>query len=112
MRALGGRVAVITGAGRGVGREHALLFAAEGASVLVNDLGGSSSGDGTDVSPAHDVVEQIRAAGGNAVANTENVSTWDGAKSVVQQAVDEFGRLDVVINNAGILRDGFIATLS
>lgn len=112
MRALGGRVAVITGAGRGIGREHALLFAAEGTSVLVNDLGGTSSGDGTDVSPAHDVVEQIRAAGGNAVANTENVSTWDGAKSVVQQAVDEFVRLDVVINNAGILRDGFIATLS
>lgn len=112
MGALDGRVAVISGAGRGIGREHALLFAAEGASVVVNDLGGSNSGDGTDAGPAHEVVEEIRAAGGAAVANTENIATWDGAKSLVNQAVEEFGRLDVVVNNAGILRDGFIAGLS
>ncbi len=109
---LEGRVAVITGAGRGIGREHALLFAAEGASVVVNDLGGSNSGQGSDAGPAQEVVAEIRAAGGTAVANTENVATWDGAKSLVAQAVDEFGRLDVVVNNAGILRDGFIATLT
>jgi NAD(P)-dependent dehydrogenase (short-subunit alcohol dehydrogenase family) len=112
MGVLDGRVAVISGAGRGIGREHALLFAAEGASVVVNDLGGSNSGEGADAGPAHDVVAEITAAGGTAVANTENVATWAGAKSLVQQAVDQFGGLDVVVNNAGILRDGFIATLS
>jgi NAD(P)-dependent dehydrogenase (short-subunit alcohol dehydrogenase family) len=108
---LDGRVAVITGAGRGIGREHALLFAAEGAAVVVNDLGGSNSGDGTDTAPAHAVVEEIIAAGGRAVANTENVATWSGAAALIDQAVSEFGRLDVVVNNAGILRDNFIATM-
>lgn len=108
MGALEGRVAVITGAGRGIGREHALLFAAEGANVVVNDLGGSNAGEGADTGPAHEVVAEIIAAGGRAVANTENISTWDGAKSLVQQAIDEFGRLDVLVNNAGILRDAFI----
>ncbi|WP_273733401.1 SDR family oxidoreductase [Mycolicibacterium septicum] len=112
MGALEGRVAVITGAGRGIGREHALLFAAQGASVVVNDLGGSNSGDGADAGPAHEVVAEIRAAGGTAVANTENVATWGGAQSLVQQAIDEFGRLDVVVNNAGILRDCFIPTMA
>jgi NAD(P)-dependent dehydrogenase (short-subunit alcohol dehydrogenase family) len=112
MGALEGRVAVISGAGRGIGREHALLFAKEGASVVVNDLGGSNSGEGSDGGPAQDVVDEITAAGGSAVWNTENISTWDGAKNVVQQAIDDFGRLDVLVNNAGILRDGFIATLS
>ncbi|WP_396898602.1 SDR family oxidoreductase [Mycolicibacterium sp.] len=110
MGALEGRVAIITGAGRGIGREHALLFAAEGANVVVNDLGGSNAGEGADAGPAHEVVAAIKAAGGKAVANTENVATWDGAKTLVQQAIDEFGRLDVVVNNAGILRDGFIPT--
>lgn len=112
MGALEGRVAVITGAGRGIGREHTLLFASEGASVVVNDLGGSNAGEGTDAGPAHDVVAEIQAGGGKAVVNTANVATWDGAKSLVQQAIDEFGRLDVVVNNAGILRDGFIPTMS
>lgn len=102
MAALEGRVAVITGAGRGIGREHALLFAAEGASVVVNDLGGSNAGEGSDAGPAQQVVEEITAAGGKAVANTENISSWDGAKGLVQQAIDEFGRLDVLVNNAGI----------
>lgn len=112
MGALEGRVAIITGAGRGIGREHALLFAAEGANVVVNDLGGSNAGEGADAGPAHEVVAAIKAADGKAVANTENVATWEGAKTLVQQAIDEFGRLDVVVNNAGILRDGFIPTMA
>jgi NAD(P)-dependent dehydrogenase (short-subunit alcohol dehydrogenase family) len=111
MGALAGRVAVITGAGRGIGREHALLFAKEGAKVVVNDLGGSNAGEGADSGPAHEVVDEITAAGGVAVANTENIATWTGAQSVVQQAIDEFGGLDVLVNNAGILRDSFIASM-
>lgn len=111
MGALDGRVAVVTGAGRGIGREHALLFAAEGAAVVVNDLGGSNAGEGADAGPAQQVVEEIRAAGGKATANTDNVAEWDGAKNLVDQAISEFGTLDVVVNNAGILRDGFIASL-
>ncbi len=111
MGALDGRVAVVTGAGRGIGREHALLFAAEGAAVVVNDLGGSNAGEGSDAGPAQEVVDEIRAAGGRAVANDDNVAMWDGAKNLVEQAISEFGTLDVVINNAGILRDGFIAAL-
>jgi NAD(P)-dependent dehydrogenase (short-subunit alcohol dehydrogenase family) len=111
MGALEGRVAVITGAGRGIGREHALLFAREGAKIVVNDLGGSNAGDGSDAAPAHDVAAEIKDAGGEAVANTENIATWAGAKSVIAQAIDEFGQLDVVVNNAGILRDAFIASM-
>ncbi|MEJ7633513.1 SDR family oxidoreductase [Aeromicrobium sp.] len=112
MGALDGRIAVITGAGRGIGREHALLFASEGARVVVNDLGGSADGAGADAGPAQEVVDEILAAGGDAVANTDNIATWDGAKTVIDQAVETFGSLDIVVNNAGILRDGFIATLS
>ncbi len=111
MGALDGRVAIITGAGRGIGREHALLFAREGAKVVVNDLGGGNDGSGSDVGPAQEVVDEIRAAGGEAVANTDNVATWDGAKSLFDQAIAEFGGLDILVNNAGILRDGFIAGL-
>lgn len=109
---LPGKVAVITGAGRGIGRAHALRFAAEGAAVVVNDLGGANDGSGTDSGPAQQVVDEIVAAGGRAVANTDNIADWDGAKSLVDQAVGEFGRLDVVVNNAGILRDSFVAGVS
>jgi NAD(P)-dependent dehydrogenase (short-subunit alcohol dehydrogenase family) len=109
MGALEGRVAVITGAGRGIGREHALLFAREGASVVVNDLGGANDGTGADAGPAREVVGEIIAAGGRAVANTDDVSEWRGAERLIEQAVSEFGGLDVLVNNAGILRDAFIA---
>jgi NAD(P)-dependent dehydrogenase (short-subunit alcohol dehydrogenase family) len=112
MGALDGRVALITGAGRGIGREHALLFAREGASVVVNDLGGENDGSGSSAGPASDVVAEIRALGGSAVANTSSVTSWQGASELVEQAVAEFGRLDVVVNNAGILRDAFVASIT
>jgi NAD(P)-dependent dehydrogenase (short-subunit alcohol dehydrogenase family) len=105
------RVALVTGAGRGIGREHALLLAKLGASVVVNDLGGSNEGTGSDVGPAQDVANEIVAAGGKAVVNTDDIATWDGARALVDQAISEFGGLDVVVNNAGILRDGFIASM-
>jgi NAD(P)-dependent dehydrogenase (short-subunit alcohol dehydrogenase family) len=100
-----GKVAIVTGAGRGIGRSHALLLASEGAAVVVNDLGGSSGGDGSDSTPAQEVVDEITAKGGKAVANYDSVSSWDGAQRMIQQAVDELGGLDVLVNNAGILRD-------
>src|SRR5271163_1032918 len=112
MGALDGRVAVITGAGRGIGREHALLFGAEGASVVVNDLGGDPDGTGADAAPAQQVVDEITAAGGSAVANYDDVSDWDGAKRMIDQAVDTFGDLHVLVNNAGILRDRMLVNMS
>jgi NAD(P)-dependent dehydrogenase (short-subunit alcohol dehydrogenase family) len=112
MDALKDRVAIITGAGRGIGREHALLFAAEGAKVVVNDLGGGTDGSGADATPAQQVVEEIVAAGGQAVANGDDVSTWDGAERLIQQAVDTFGDLHVLVNNAGILRDRMLVNMS
>jgi NAD(P)-dependent dehydrogenase (short-subunit alcohol dehydrogenase family) len=112
MGALEGRVAVITGAGRGIGREHALLFASEGAKVVVNDLGGAMDGTGDDRTPAQQVVDEIKAAGGEAVANADNVAQWEGAKRMIDAAVDAFGDLHVLVNNAGILRDRVIVNMS
>jgi NAD(P)-dependent dehydrogenase (short-subunit alcohol dehydrogenase family) len=112
MAALDGRVAIITGAGRGIGREHALLFAAEGAKVVVNDLGGARDGTGADAGPAHDVVEEIRAAGGEAVANGDDVADWEGAQRLVNAAVEAFGDLHVLVNNAGILRDRMLTNMT
>ena len=107
-----GRVVVITGAGRGIGREHALAFAREGARVVVNDLGGATDGSGSDAGPAQQVVDEIVAMGGEAVANTDNVAEWDGAKSLIDTALDTFGGLDVVVNNAGILRDRMFVNMT
>jgi NAD(P)-dependent dehydrogenase (short-subunit alcohol dehydrogenase family) len=112
MGALEGRVAIITGAGRGIGREHALLFAAEGAKVVVNDLGSAINGSGDDRTPAQQVVDEIRAMGGEAVANTDNVATWEGGRRLVQTALDAFGDLHVLVNNAGILRDRVLVNMT
>ena len=105
-------MAIITGAGRGLGREHALLFASLGAKVVVNDLGGAVDGSGADISAAQSVVDEITAAGGQAVANTDSVSSFDGAKAMVDQAVSAFGDLHAVVNNAGILRDRMLVSMS
>ena len=112
MDTLKDRVAIITGAGRGIGREHALLFAAEGARVVVNDLGGNPDGSGADASPAQQVVDEIEAAGGQAVANHDDVTDWEGAQRLVDMAVDVFGDLHVRVNNAGILRDRMLVNMS
>ncbi|GGJ57500.1 3-hydroxyacyl-CoA dehydrogenase [Sphingopyxis bauzanensis] len=105
MGLLSERVVAVTGAGRGVGREIALLCAKEGASVVVNDLGGSADGEGADISPAQETVNDIKAAGGKALANGASVSDPKGAASIIEDAVQSFGRIDAVVNNAGILRD-------
>jgi NAD(P)-dependent dehydrogenase (short-subunit alcohol dehydrogenase family) len=112
MGALDGRVAIITGAGRGIGREHALLFAREGAKVVVNDLGGAADGSGGDATPAQQVAEEIKAAGGEAVANGDSVSSWEGAQRLVNAAVETFGDLDILVNNAGILRDRVVVNMT
>jgi NAD(P)-dependent dehydrogenase (short-subunit alcohol dehydrogenase family) len=112
MGAMDGRVAVVTGAGRGLGREHALLLAREGASVVVNDLGAEGDGAGSaDLTPAQQVVEEIRDLGGEAVVNGDNVANWDGARRLIEQTVATYGGLDVLVNNAGILRDGFLVSM-
>lgn len=112
MPSLDGRVVVVTGAGRGLGREHALLCAAEGAMVVVNDLGGAVDGSGSDASPAEEVVAEITAEGGRAVANHDDVADWEGARRLVDAAVGEFGDLHVLINNAGILRDRTLVNMT
>jgi len=109
---LEGRVALITGAGRGIGREHALLFASLGARVVVNDVGGGSDGAGRDISPAAELAAEITAAGGEAVASTESVTDFAAAAEMVQHAVDTYGDLDIVVNNAGILRDRMLVSMS
>jgi NAD(P)-dependent dehydrogenase (short-subunit alcohol dehydrogenase family) len=100
-----GKVAIVTGSGRGIGREEARLLASEGAAVVVNDLGGARTGEGSDVTPAQEVVDEIKAAGGQAVANGDDCSSWSGAEGMVNQAIETFGGLDILVNNAGILRD-------
>ena len=112
MGALDGRVAIITGAGRGIGREHALLFAAEGAKVVVNDVGGANDGTGADSTPAQQVCNEVIAMGGQAVANYDSVSDWEGAQRMVNQAVETFGDLDILVNNAGILRDRVLVNMT
>ena len=112
MGALEGRVAIITGAGRGIGREHALLFAAEGAKVVVNDLGGGLDGSSGEATPAEEVVAEIKAMGAEAIANHDNVATWEGGERLVKSALDAFGDLHVLVNNAGILRDRVLVNLS
>ena len=107
-----GRVAIVTGAGRGIGRAHALELARQGAKVVVNDLGVSNSGEGGGRGPADEVVEEIRAMGGEAVANGADVADWDQTEGLVRQAIDEFGRLDVVVNNAGFVRDRMFVSCS
>ncbi len=112
MGSLDGRVAVITGAGRGIGREHALLFAAEGAKVVVNDLGGAVDGSGDDKSPADQVVAEITSRGGEAVANGDDVTSWEGGKHLVEHAIAAFGDLHILVNNAGILRDRVLINMT
>ena len=107
-----GKVVVVTGAGGGIGRDIALMMAAQGAQVVVNDIGASVSGEGNDAGPAQRVVDEIKAAGGKAVANTDSVSEPAAAQRIVETAVDTFGRIDVVVNNAGILRDRFFHKMS
>lgn len=107
-----GRVAVVTGAGRGIGREHALSLARHGAKVVVNDLGGDVDGTGGDLSPAEQVVAEITAMGGEAIANGENVADFDGAGRMIRAAIDTFGDIHVVVNNAGILRDRMLSNMT
>ena len=107
-----GRVAVVTGAGRGIGREHALMLASQGAKVVVNDLGGATDGSGTDASPAEEVVAEIKAMGGEAIVNGANVADFGEAKAMIDQAIESFGGLDILINNAGILRDRMVFSMS
>lgn len=112
MGLLDGKVAVVTGAGRGIGRDHALALAREGAKVVVNDLGGSAAGEGEDQTPAQSVADEIKAAGGEATANYANVADFAQAGEMIQQAVDDFGKLDILINNAGILRDRMLVSMT
>lgn len=112
MRLCEGRVAIVTGAGRGLGRAYALMLAKHGAKVVVNDLGSSAAGSGSDITPAEEVVDLIEAQGGQAIVDTSDVSDWASAQSMVQGAVERFGRLDILINNAGILRDRMLVNMT
>lgn len=107
-----GRVAVVTGAGRGIGRQHALQLAAQGAAVVVNDIGAAVDGTGADGSAARQVAEEITAAGGRACASTDDIASWEGGPRLIELALDTYGRLDVVVNNAGILRDRMLVNMT
>lgn len=109
---LDGRVALVTGAGRGLGREHALLLAEQGVAIVVNDPGVSNDGSGNDAGPAEEVAAEIRARGGRAVAGVHDAASWEGAQALVALAISEFGELDILVNNAGILRDGMLVNMS
>jgi len=111
MPALEGKVAIVTGAGRGIGREHVLALARAGAKVVVNDLGATLAGQGQDPGPAQQVAREVESLGGEAVVNGENVADYDGAKRLVEQALDRFRRLDILVNNAGILRDRMLVNM-
>ena len=107
-----GRICIVTGAGRGIGREHALALAGQGARVVVNDVGGATDGSGSSATPAEEVVAEITTTGGQAVVNSDDISSFDGAQRLITQAIDTFGGLDVVVNNAGILRDRMLVNMS
>ena len=107
-----GKIAIVTGAGRGIGREHALSLASQGAKVVVNDLGGNVDGSGGDLSPAEQVVQEIKGMGGEAIANGDSVSDWAGAERLINTAIETFGDLNIVVNNAGILRDRMLFSMS
>jgi NAD(P)-dependent dehydrogenase (short-subunit alcohol dehydrogenase family) len=107
-----GKIAIVTGAGRGIGREHALSLASQGAKVVVNDLGGNVDGSGGDLSPAEQVVQEIKGMGGEAVANGDSVSDWAGAERLINTAIETFGDLNIVVNNAGILRDRMLFSMT
>ena len=109
---LKGRVAVITGAGRGIGRAHALAFAAEGAKLVLNDLGGAADGTGADKAPADEVVAEIKKMGGEAVANYDTVATMEGGERIIKTAIDTFGKIDILVNNAGVLRDRMVFNMT
>lgn len=112
MPSLDGKVAIVTGAGRGIGREHSLALAKAGAKVVVNDLGGSTAGEGSDTTPAQSVADEIKATGGEATANYDNVADFQGSANMVKQSVGDFGRLDILVNNAGILRDRMLVSMT
>src|SRR5436190_21737888 len=112
MGSLDGRVVIITGAGRGIGREHALLMASEGAKLVINDLGGNIDGSGADTGPAQEVVDEITAMGGEAIANTDSVTSWEGGQRMINAAVEACGDLHVLVNNAGILRDRVLVNMT
>jgi NAD(P)-dependent dehydrogenase (short-subunit alcohol dehydrogenase family) len=107
-----GKVVIVTGAGRGIGRGHAIEFARQGAKVVVNDLGAAVEGSGSDETPAQEVVSEIKAMGGEAIANADNVADWEGAQRLINTAVETFGTLDVLVNNAGILRDRMLVNMT
>src|ERR1700728_722666 len=112
MKQCEGRVAIVTGAGRGVGREHALMLAKHGAKVVVNDLGANPDGFGIDCGPANEVVDEIKKAGGEAIANADDVSDWRAAKNLIDTTIGVYGKLDVLVNNAGILRDRMLVNMT